>query len=435
MKKNLIVLLAIFTLASGVIMTGCNRKPAPGPNPTGTAAPTATKTMSESIRTQVDKLLTEGKNLMSEKKYPEAIKIFDEILKLDDTNVKAMEGKANALMALKKWKEAQAVLNSLLSLEPDHVNGLLARARVNQELGNMGQFLSDRRRAARNSPFTFRSQYELGRALTESRKFNEALNILDKALKLTKDDQEKSDVYIAMAYAAYQKRDFKKAEGYCKKSLSLTEKPEHAYLLLMDIYAEQSMENKEMMGKAMNAYHKYRQADPQEKLIEQRGSKMRSEIYNNLGAIYRAKAELDKSAKYYKMALNIDPENKVLLVNHVTILAESGYPDEAKSQAEKWLKLNPKSPKNAEEFADQALIYLMLKQDKKALQYINTAVNREPNEALLYVNRALIFYYMGDKKSYERDYKKFKVRASKDQQEYVNKVLAILKTRVKPSEQ
>ncbi len=434
MKKFFYVLPAVILVYILTVLMGCT----PKPEVTPTESPSPAETISESMRVRSDRLIAEGERLYEDGRFEEAIKMYDEVLEIDDTNISALNGKAECLVSLKKWEEALVVLNRLLTVDPDHVNGLLVRSRVHLMMGNADMALADTRRATKNSPFTFRTNFDMAISLIEAQKYDEGIHLLNKTMDLAETFEQKYSVYVQLTMASINKGDLREAEKYAKQSLEYDESPTHAYILLMDIYTdlgEESEDNEELIEKAMEMYEKYKESDPDEKLIDFLGEKLRAKIYDKLGTIHRIRMELDTAKEYYEKSLKIFPDNQVALVNYIGLLASMGYPDEAKKYAQTWLDMNPNPPMDTDDFGNQAIIYMMLGQDQKAIQLMNTAINREPDEAANYGNRALIYYYMGDKQAYDRDFQRFMVMASNEEKKYTEKILPMLKSRVKEPQQ
>lgn len=109
--------------------------------------------------TFVSEKIQEGNLLINKSKYDDAIKLYDQVLKIDPTSVEALNGKGLAFNKLGKYEEALTWFDKALKIDPNFVNAL----------------------------------YNKGGALAELGKYDEAAKWTNKALEIDKTNQNASN--------------------------------------------------------------------------------------------------------------------------------------------------------------------------------------------------------------------------------------------------
>jgi len=92
-------------------------------------------------RKNLDNLYEEGIDLGKSGKYLEAIKIFDDVLKIDPKHIDALASKAYSLCLLHKYEEAIMACEEALKINPKHELALCNLDEVGACLGESGKYL------------------------------------------------------------------------------------------------------------------------------------------------------------------------------------------------------------------------------------------------------------------------------------------------------
>lgn len=79
---------------------------------------------------KINKLFRKADSFFKENKYDESLKYYNEILKLDDSNLKALYKKAYIFYKLKLFDESIEILNTILGLK-NCIESLLLLGRIN----------------------------------------------------------------------------------------------------------------------------------------------------------------------------------------------------------------------------------------------------------------------------------------------------------------
>lgn len=405
------------------ILSGCGPDKQENPNPPAHIDPPGSTgnagDISPENRIAVDRLLREAEKLTYKKEYKEALACYDKVLEMEKDNIRALDGKSGIYLTLKDWDNLSVTVEKLLSADPDNANGLLLRAALRKEKGDMKGFLEDRTAARNAAPLTVRTNIELGRALSETGQFDEADKVLDRVLKMDPTKEELSALYTAKTYTALHKKQHNNAREYAEKVISMGKHKAHGYFLMMEICIDTDQKEK-----AFEMYQKYKKEDPEEELLKQQGPRMRAILYHSLGAISRNRFKYDDATVYYQKAQKLDQNNPSITLSLIVTLAEMGKTKQASLEAEKWQKM-AKEPSDPEEMADHAVAYQMLNRTEKALSLMERAIKAEPDNSYLLATKAMISRYAGDKSAYEKDMARFNKKASPEEKAHVEKILKL----------
>ncbi|MGD8540433.1 MAG: protein kinase, partial [Candidatus Aminicenantes bacterium] len=228
---------------------------------------------------------------------------------------------------------------------------------------------------------------------TEGRKYAR-MGDYQKSIELTKKAVE-LDPEFAMAYRSlsvnYNNRGFyAEAEQNNKKAFELVERisDRERFLIQGDYYRD----SEETFDKAIEAYTKLLEIYPG----DWSGN-------NNLGLVYAAIGERDKAIECYKTAIEHKDQAVVVYTNLASSYRAKGMYDEAKQVLEKYIT----------DIADIALVHRALsrvyrsqKRYDLALQEIDKAFLLDPTSVSNIYSRGNIYYYQGDLKIAEEEFKK-----------------------------
>ena len=85
---------------------------------------------------QLTLMLTEGSNLVNNRKFSKAINIFTKIIELDPSWAEAWNKRATVMYMIGEFKKSQYDINKVLELEKRHFGALAGQGLVNIELKN-----------------------------------------------------------------------------------------------------------------------------------------------------------------------------------------------------------------------------------------------------------------------------------------------------------
>ncbi len=83
----------------------------------------------------INEIIARGENSIIAKKYAEATRFFDEAIRHDNTNEKALLGKGKALNLDGKWGIAIQYVNTVVNMNPNNVDALLLKGQILEARG------------------------------------------------------------------------------------------------------------------------------------------------------------------------------------------------------------------------------------------------------------------------------------------------------------
>ena len=80
------------------------------------------------VKSSITKEIIEANKFYDEKKYHEALSLYESVLSSDPTNLYALNGKAGTLLSLKQFDDSISTFENTLQIYPDNVNALNGKA-------------------------------------------------------------------------------------------------------------------------------------------------------------------------------------------------------------------------------------------------------------------------------------------------------------------
>ena len=227
--------------------------------------------------------------------------------------------------------------------------------------------------SVKKAPNRARPYSNLGFALSQKERFDEALPNFLKALEL---DPDLAQAHYNLGYVLDQQGQTEAAVQHYRKAIQLIPEFARSYnnlgLALMKL---------DKINEAVENYHKAIQLNPNF-----------AYAYNNLGLALMINEEIEDAAKNYRKALELDPELEYAHLNLATVLTKQGRTDEAISHLKKALQINSDY---AEAHSDLGSHLLSQGKTEEALEHINTALKIKPEVAEAHNNIGIILIHKG----------------------------------------
>lgn len=336
--------------------------------------------------------LNMGTLYQQKKNYDAAITIYDSILVLHPNNLNVNLYKAQCLALKGDIDSAKTAFKQVLYLSPNEsVKSEIFNTLKNyMPLDDLVTFVygpsSPKKQDLENI-------YDDAVAFHKNGKIDKAIEYYKEVLKY---DKQNPEVYINLAIAYNQNKDFASAKSILNEAMS--KYPNNKQL--KDVLASVNDEsNGEVIGKALSLYNSqnYQQAISVYSSIQ-------PQTFDSLVGIatcYKALDKDDAAIEYYKKALNLKQNSDVAYYLGILYADKQDYAN-AKTYLNLAVKLNP-SNNDAKEFlaevtqnGDSALLeegidYYGLNNYEKALSIFNRVLQSSPTNAYALYYRGLIY--------------------------------------------
>jgi tetratricopeptide (TPR) repeat protein len=143
--------------------------------------------------TFVSEKIQEGNLLINKSKYDDAIKIYDQVLKIDPTSVEALNGKGLAFNKLGRYEDAITWFDNAIKIDPTSAQVLNNKGISLANLNRFEEAITLFDKAIKIDPGFVDALYNKGGALAELGKYDEAAKWTNKALEIDKARQNASN--------------------------------------------------------------------------------------------------------------------------------------------------------------------------------------------------------------------------------------------------
>ncbi len=296
------------------------------------------------------------------KDYDSAMHTCTEILKTTPNHMPSLFLQKEIMKAKERWDYVIPICETILNVEPRNLEALIDMSIAYEKLGKFEAALNFMIRATeieRNNVELWKRRKELAKKLNKPQEvINSSLQVLNMV--------EDFDTYIDLARAYYTTSRYEEAKNILEKAILIEEDDEAWNLLGMTYYKLGNLE------KAMNAFKKAAEIDPEVK-----------KYWSNLGWIMEKLERFEEAIEYFDRALALDPGDIKIWYERGLCLKKLSRLEEALRSFEEALKLNPKFTKA---LFEKAAVLKMLEHDDEALDALNKLLNMEPtNHAALYL--------------------------------------------------
>lgn len=307
--------------------------------------PASQKDIIEKIATMVNpphklaKVICRSRQLMTKGRYTEVLQACDKVMEIkpDSAGVNLLRGEA--LLSLGRFEDGLAALEQANSFSPLYIEPMerLARAWLGRDEAKRLHWLE---RIDAISPRNLRRKYDMGRICVRLGRVEAAEKYFTQAMKLAKENTPFIVSQVAIDIS----------EVVPEKSLHLAE------AFLQDVIANK--------GDGVGIGD--------------------MPLFNRLGLALRRQGKWQEAQECYAKALEISPEDEGLHYNMAMVLFESGEYQTSLACLEKALGLNPLLGINSRNISvNIARIFQRAGQNRKAVEYLERAVDLEPDDESL----------------------------------------------------
>ena len=337
------------------------------------------------------------------KKYENAIKLFNKILLLDKNNIFALVNKGNALSNLSKHQEAIQCYDQALKINPRLKQAWNNEGTALSALGKHQEAIKCYDKSLKINPKDEQVWYNKGITLGDLGKKQEAIKCYDQALKINPNSEQawnnKGTALIALGKKQESIKCYDKAlkinpnseQAYYNKGnalIALGKKQEAIdcfdQALKINPKYEQAYYNK---GTALSALGKHQEAI---KCYDQalKINPKNEQVCNNKGTALIALGKHQEAIKYYDQALKINPKYGQAWYNKGNELSTLGKKQEAIKCYDKALKINPKYEKA---WNNKGTALSALEKHKEAIKCYDQALKINPLLVESYANKGIIY--------------------------------------------
>ncbi|MCA2660349.1 MAG: tetratricopeptide repeat protein [Microcystis sp. M049S2] len=296
----------------------------------------------------LEQLWQQGETAQAQKKYPEAERIWRQIIQLDPNSAVAFSNLCAALFRQNKLDEALIFCQKALALDPklpETYNNLGNVLRVQKKLTEAEEMY---RRALALDDKYVRAYNGLGIVLRAQKKLTEAEEMFRRALAL---DDKYVYAYNNLGNVLRAQKKLKEAEEMYRRALALDDKDVDVYNNLGNVLRDQKKlkEAEEMYRRALALDDQYVPA------------------YNNLGNVLRAQKKLTEAEEMYRRALALDDQSVFAYNNLGNVLSDQKKLTEAEEMYRRALDLpddTTGTPTTAHTLAHNGLGLLLQEQGK-----------------------------------------------------------------------
>jgi tetratricopeptide (TPR) repeat protein len=140
-------------------------------------------------------LLKKAENAIGWKQYKQALKAYDEAIKIKSNCIEAWDGKGTVYVQLKEWDKAIVAFDKMIKLDPDGLEGFLNKATTLEQAGRLEESEAVYLNALEDHPNPKAMNFLLGTFLNRHQRPQEAIEYFNRAI------DQNSDPMMLMARA------------------------------------------------------------------------------------------------------------------------------------------------------------------------------------------------------------------------------------------
>ena len=326
----------------------------------------------------LEQLWQQGETAQAQKKYPEAERIWRQIIQLEPNSAVAFSNLCDALFRQNKLDEALIFCQKALALDP----------KLPETYKNIGNVLYFQKKLTEAEEMYRRAlalddkdvdvYNGLGTVLREQKKLTEAEKMYRRALAL---DDKDVYAYNGLGTVLYDQNKLTEAEEMYRRALALDDKFVSAYYNLGTVLREQKKltEAEEMYRRALALDDKFVDA------------------YNGLGNVLYDQKKLTEAEKMYRRALDLPDDTTgtpttthTLAHNNLgRLLQEQGKLEAAIAEFEKATKIDPKFGFASNNLQEARRLLSLQQQPEQIIALNNTEYLRQ-EDPLTRIKRSIV---------------------------------------------
>ncbi len=311
------------------------------------------------------------------KRYEEAIKAFNEALKINSNDASSLYGKGIALYKLKRYEEAIKTFSKALEIDSEYICALYGKGKVLSKLGHNEEALTAFEEAIKfNSEYAI-AHYQRGKVLSNLRKHEKALEAFEKVIEF---NPQFAKAHYHKGIALSHLREHKMALEAFEKAIYLD--PRNT-----DARYQRGLELKALMR-----YREAVEAFEQVIFIKPRDA----DAYYHKGIAHSHLREHEMALKAFEKAIELKPSHISAHFNKGIALRDLGNRDEEAVKAfEKVIGLNPG---NADAYYQMGMVLAKQGKDKEAVNAFENATKFDPSDAYTHYEKGLVLAKQGNDK-------------------------------------
>jgi len=314
-----------------------------------------------------------GRQALMDSKFPQAINVFNLLIKTDSTLYEAYLFRGIAKYNLNDFIGAQADFSKAVHINPVYTPAYHYRAITHSRLGKYEDALKDLEEAMALRPGYPGLYYSRAITYFLSQQFDNAVNDFNRFIR-----------FEAKVPEAYLNRGT--AQLYLKDTISALEDYNTAILL-----------NKFEPEGYIRRGRIFAMQEQSEKAMENLNEALRLDSANSFAYFNRAlirynDKDINGALSDLQKVLTLDPDNSLTLYNRALIRSQIGDYDNALNDYEKVIEINPN---NVLVYYNRAAVYIELKRYRQAIADYDKAIELYPDFANAYMNRSYVKSQLG----------------------------------------
>ena len=367
-------------------------------SPSSTASPAVSGTPAPSGSPSVDvsSYIGKGQTALVIMKYEDALNNFTKAVEADKNNFQALNLRAETYWFLKMYPQALQDVEQAIKLKPDYSDAFRVRGAIYYSQEKFDAAQADFEKSITLDPKNHAAVLGKAKTLTALGKYKEALDLIKK------EKAAMSDTLPAEVQEAAIRKKMRDFSGAIEINKKLLEKDPQAVHFIAEIGQCMALDNK-----PEEAIKYFEQAEKTAAEMTKNGRKFAAPglnstdliigIKNNKIAAYVDLGQYDKAVAECEKLLEETGENHPLVHNYAYSLYRMGKEKEAAVQMTKWLKIRP-NPITAEQYIDWGDALFILKDYANAEKKYAESEKLDPANSNLYAKMGLLYLTMKDNK-------------------------------------
>lgn len=316
------------------------------------------------------------------KKYDEALEMYNKAIELSEEKAILLNNKAHLLSLMGRYNEA--IESCSLAINEDEGDKSYAynnRARALHEIGEYDEALADCDMAISINPYIVGPYRNKAKIYNKTNRWHEAIGICEYAFEIGINDHT---LMYEKAYALYYLDKKIETKEICISIIEEDPELDEPYYLMGEIYYSEEKYN--------IALKYYKQA------LDRNPNKGFYMVC--IADVYKVMDRIDKAFEYYSRSIELMPNYRYSLIERANIYRDRNEHEKAIEDIKSCLELK-----------EDPILYNNLGQlysdiDRDPLKYYNKAIEIDPYYEQCYINRAIYFFRMDEHGKAISDYDK-----------------------------